>query len=69
VQRRDFIAIYVFQDNGTLYVIDDDGRKRSVKKEFNGRRFEKWISAKARAREKRKKYERFNDGRPLIPND
>jgi len=68
-ERRDFIAIYVFQDDGTLYVIDDDGRRRSVKKEFKGRRFEKWISAKARARENRKKYERFNDGRPLIPND
>ena len=68
-ERRDLLAIYVFQNDGKLYVIDDDGRKRSVKKEFTGRRFEKWASAKERARENRKKYEKYNGGRPLFPND
>jgi hypothetical protein len=68
-ERRDLLAIYIFQNDGKLYVIDDDGRKRSVKKEFTGRRFEKWATAKDRARENRKKYEQFNNGRPLFPGD
>ena len=49
--------------------IGDDGKKRYVKKEFTGRRFEKWATAKKRARENRKKYEKYNGGRPLFPND
>jgi len=68
-ERRDLLAIYVFQNDGRLYVIGDDGRKRFVKKEFKGRKFEKWITAKARAKENRKKYERYNGGRPLLPGD
>ena len=68
-ERRDLQAIYVFQNDGKLYIIGDDGKKRSVKKEFTGRRFEKWATAKERARENRKKYEKYNGGRPLFPND
>ena len=68
-KRRDLLAIYVFQNNGKLYIIDNKGKKRSVKKEFTGRRFEKWATAKERARENRKKYEKYNGGRPLFPND
>ena len=68
-ERRDLLAIYVFQNDGKLYVISDDGKKRSVKKEFSGRRFEKWATAKERAKENRKKYEKYNGGRPLFPGD
>jgi len=68
-ERRDFIAIFVFQDDGTLYVIEDDGSRRTVKKELKDRRLEKWVTVKARARENREKYKQFNGGRPLIPND
>ena len=67
--RKDLLAIYVFQNNGKLYIIDNKGEKRSVKKEFTGRKFEKWATAKERARENRKKYEKYNGGRPLFPND
>jgi predicted transglutaminase-like cysteine proteinase len=68
-ERQDLLAIYVFQNDGKLYIIDNKGGKRSVKKEFTGRRFEKWDTAKERARENRKKYEKYNGGRPLFPND
>ena len=68
-ERRDLLAIYIFQNDGRLYVIGDDGEKRYVKKEFTGRRFEKWATAKERARQNRKKYEKYNGGRPLFPND
>jgi predicted transglutaminase-like cysteine proteinase len=68
-QRKDLLAIYVFQNDGKLYIIDNKGENRSVKKEFTGRRFEKWATAKERAKENRKKYEKYNGGRPLFPND
>ena len=67
--RKDLLAIYVFQNDGKLYIIDNKGGKRSVKREFTGRRFEKWATAKERVRENRKKYEKYNGGRPLFPND
>ena len=68
-KRRDLLAIYIFKNDGKLYLIDNTGKERSVKKEFTGRRFEKWATAKERAKENRKKYEKYNGGRPLFPND
>jgi len=68
-ERRDLLAIYVFQNDGRLYIIGDDGEKRYVKKEFEGRKFEKWTTAKERARENREKYKQYNGGRPLLPGD
>jgi len=68
-ERRDLTAIYIFQNDGRLYIIGDDGKKRFVKKEFTGRKFEKWATAKERAKENRKKYEKYNGGRPLFPGD
>ena len=68
-KRRDLQAIYVFQNDGRLYIIGDDGKKRYVKKEFTGRRFEKWATAKERAKENRKKYQKYNGGRPLFPGE
>jgi predicted transglutaminase-like cysteine proteinase len=68
-ERRDLTAIYIFQGDGRLYLIGDDGNKRYLKQEFKGRRFEKWITGKERARENRKKYEKYNGGRPLFPDN
>jgi predicted transglutaminase-like cysteine proteinase len=68
-ERRDLTAIYIFQNDGRLYIIGDDGKKRYVKQEFTGRRFEKWITGKERARENRKKYEKYNGNRPLFPDN
>jgi predicted transglutaminase-like cysteine proteinase len=68
-ERRDLTAIYIFNNDGRLYIIGDDGKKRFVKKELKGRKLEKWITAKARAKENRKKYEQYNGGHPLFPDD
>jgi predicted transglutaminase-like cysteine proteinase len=68
-ERRDFTAIYVFQNDGRLYIIGDDGEKRYVKQEFKDRRLEKWITGKERAKQNRKKYEKYNGGRPLFPDN
>jgi hypothetical protein len=68
-ERRDLTAIYIFHNDGRLYIIGDHGKKRFVKKKLKGRKLEKWITAKARARENSKKYEKYNGGRPLFQND
>ncbi len=68
-ERRDFTAIFIFQNDGRLYVIGDDGKKRFVKKERQGIKLEKWITVKERAKENRKNFEQYNGGRPLFPND
>ena len=68
-ERQDLTAIYIFQNDGRLYIIGDDGKKRYVKQEFTGRRFEKWTTGKERARENRKKYEKYNGNRPLFPDN
>ena len=66
-ERSDLHAIYVFQNDGRLYIIGEDGEKRYIKKKFSDRHFEKWEAGKKRAKENRKKYEKYNRGRPLIP--
>jgi predicted transglutaminase-like cysteine proteinase len=67
-KRRDILAIYVFQNDGTLYLIDDDGRNdRKLKAKAEGRKFAKWASAKERAKKNREHYQQYNGGRPLIP--
>jgi predicted transglutaminase-like cysteine proteinase len=68
-ERHDLTAIYIFQNDGKIYLIGDDGKKRYVKNEFKGKKFEKWTSAKERALENRKKYEQYNNNKPLFPGD
>ena len=65
-ERRDLTAIYIFTNDGRIYLIGDDGDKRYVKSEFANRNFEKWNKGKERANRNRKKYEKYNDGRPLF---
>ncbi len=68
-ERLDLHAIYIFQNDGRLYIIGEEGKKRYIKKEFSGRHFEKWEAGKERAKANRKKYEKYNGGRPLLPGD
>ena len=65
-ERRDLTAIYIFTNDGRLYLIGDDGGKRYVKSEFANRNFEKWNKGKERANKNRKRYEKYNGGRPLF---
>ena len=67
-ERRDVTAIYIFQNDGRLYIIGDDGNKRYIKNEFADRKLEKWIKGKERANKNRKSYEKYNGGRPLFPD-
>ena len=65
-KRRDVTAIYIFTNDGRLYIIGDDGKQRFIKNEFADRKLEKWLKGKERANKNRKKYEKYNGGRPLF---
>ena len=67
-KRRDLLAIYAFQNDGTLYLIKDDGKNdRKIKMKVEHKKLEMWASAKKRSRKNQKYFEKFNAGRPLIP--
>jgi len=67
-KRRDLIAIYAFKNDGTLFLIKDDGKNdREVKAKVDHKKLAMWASAKERSRENTAYYEKFNGGRPLVP--
>ena len=67
-KRRDLLAIYAFKNDGTLYLITDDGKSdRKVKAKIEDKKLAKWASAKERSRKNTAYYEQFNAGRPLVP--
>jgi predicted transglutaminase-like cysteine proteinase len=67
-KRRDLLAIYAFKNDGTLYLIEDDGKNdRKLKAKIENKKLAKWASAKERSRKNTAYYEQFNAGRPLIP--
>lgn len=69
-KRRDLLAIYAFKNDGTLYVIEDDGRSdRKLKGKIKDKKLAKWVSLKERSRKNRGKYEKYNGGKPLVPTE
>jgi predicted transglutaminase-like cysteine proteinase len=68
-KRRDILAIYAFKNDGSLYLIEDDGKNdRKLKVKVENKKLAKWASAKERSRKNTAYYEKFNGGRPLIPD-
>lgn len=45
-EKPDLTATYIFTNDGRLYLIGDNGKKRYVKSEFANRNFEKWNKGK-----------------------
>lgn len=67
--RPDLLAVYIFQNDGTVYTIKDEGdAKRSVKSKIENKRLEKWITAKERSAKNTESFIPFNGGRPLAPD-
>ena len=67
VKRRDIIWIYVFKNDGTLYLIEDNGKDdRKLKSKLEDRHFAMWDNSKERARRFSDYYRRYNGGRPLM---
>ena len=68
--RRDLISIYLFQNGGTLYLIEDDGnRSRRYKARYEQRKLAKWSRTMEREQMFDLMYAKYNKGRPLIPNN
>ena len=69
VKRRDIIWIYVFKNDGTLYLIEDNGKDdRKLKSKLEDRHFAMWDNSKERARGFSEYYKKYNGGRPLLSN-
>jgi len=67
--RPDLLGVYVFQNDGSVYTIKDDGNaKRSVKSKLENKRLEKWLTAKERSAKNTESLIPFNEGRPLAPD-
>lgn len=68
-ERTDLIAVYIFRNDGTTFIIKDEGNgKRSLKNTIEKKRLEKWLTAKKRARENTESLIPFNEGRPFAPD-
>ena len=68
-KRRDLLAIYAFKNDGSFYLIADDGKNdRQVKVKVDHKKLAMWASAKERSRKNTAEYEKYNAGRPLIPD-
>ena len=68
-KRTDLVAVYAFQNDGTVFVIKDKGNgDRSLLAKKEDQRLQKWLTAKERSRENTKSYLPFNDGKPLVPD-
>lgn len=68
-QRPDLIAVYIFQNDGTTFLIKDEGDgERSLKSTIEDKRLQKWLTAKERSQKNAESYLPFNNGRPLAPD-
>ncbi len=67
-ERKDLIGVYIFQNDGTVFIIKDQGdAQRTIKSRQENRQLKKWLTAKERARTNEESLIPFNDGKPLIP--
>ena len=64
-ERTDLIAVYLTDSDGNIILMNDDGKKRSIKAEFKPKKFQKLETVKQRMRENQEKYTKINDGTPL----
>ena len=68
-QRPDLLGVYIFRNDGTTFIIKDEGdASRSVKETIENKRLKKWLTAKQRARENTEGLIPFNEGRPFAPD-
>ena len=63
--RMDLQAIFLTDVDGNLVLLNDDGKKRSIKAEISAKKMQKMETVKQRIVENRKRYEQYNDGKPL----
>jgi len=63
--RKDLQAIYLFDADQKVILLNDDNGERSIQAELGTRKMSKLESIKQRIIENNEKYKPYNDGRPL----
>ncbi|MGJ0485746.1 MAG: transglutaminase-like cysteine peptidase [Methylomicrobium sp.] len=66
--RKDLQAIYLFDADQKVILLNDENGERSIKSEIGKRKMSKLESIKRRIIENNEKYKQYNDGRPLWLN-
>lgn len=65
-ERTDLLAVFLFDANGKVIVIDDKDGNRTVRTEVSAKKIKKLESIKQSIKANREKYRAYNDGRPLF---
>jgi predicted transglutaminase-like cysteine proteinase len=66
--RKDLQAIYLFDADQKVILLNDENGERSIQSEIGKRKMSKLESIKQRIIENNEKYKQYNDGRPLWVN-
>ena len=68
-ERPDLIAVYIFRNDGTTFLIKDEGGgERNLTSTLENKRLQKWLTAKERSQKNAESLVPFNNGRPLTPD-
>lgn len=67
-KRNDMLGIYLFKNDGSLYLFEDGKNFHKFKARYDNRKLSKWITAMERERRNRDLLAQYNSGRPLLPN-
>lgn len=66
-ERKDLLAVYLFDAKGNLILFTDNGKERSIKGVYEQRNLKKLDELKKLISENRDLYKELNNGRPLLP--
>jgi predicted transglutaminase-like cysteine proteinase len=67
-ERMDLLAVLALGTEGRVVLFNDDGKNRSVKASYEGRKVKKVEDLIVRVQENRAKFAELNAGRSLMPN-
>ncbi len=68
-ERKDLLAVYIFDFNGNVILFTDSGTERSISGVYEQRNLKKLNDLKKMISGSREKYKELNDGRPLLPEN
>lgn len=67
-ERMDLLAVLAMGTKGRIVLFNDDGKNRSVKASYEGRKIRKVEDLVERVKENRAKFAELNNGRSLMPD-
>jgi predicted transglutaminase-like cysteine proteinase len=66
-ERKDLLAVYLFDAKGNMILFADNGKERTIKGVYEQRNLKKLNDLKQVMSDSRSKYKELNDGIPLLP--